>query len=401
MSIRLCTIPFTLLLSASLLVSCASNESSEPNVVVKQTVEDLPNCSNGKFGAVYYVVSEDTFYFCDGGEFIAVDLSGQDGTSCTVTDDGAGTVTIACEDGTVATVSDGQDGTDGQDGQDGTSCTVTRDDAAGTTTVSCEDGTVAVVEDGQDGQNGQDGQDGTSCTIADTAAGAIIACGAETVTITDGQDGSSCSASTDAAGAVTIACDDGTSATIPAGGEDGSDAVFLLCDLLDDNPDLIAPFGIVCPCPCFTAEEVASESTSGCRERTAISGLLGEVEFVVESLPDDFPPLPGSEFPTSGAFVVGNSGNFRYCNSPTLSPVSRLELREFEGCRAIIEDELGPCEVESICADNSACDDGNDCTANLCASDGQCQSSRLPDGTECADGAGQCIFGACALLPPG
>jgi hypothetical protein len=237
-------VPLIFLLSTALVASCVG-ETTESELIVKNTVEDLPNCSNGKFAAVYYVVSTDEFYFCDGSEFILVDLSGQDGSSCTVSEDSAGNATITCEDGTVATVSDGQDGQDGQngqDGQDGTSCTVTRDDAAGTTTISCEDGTVAVVEDGQDGQ------DGTSCTIAETAAGAAITCGADTVTITDGQDGSSCSASTDASGAITISCDDGTSATIPAG--DGGDAVALVCGLLLNNPSLVPPDGLECPPAC-------------------------------------------------------------------------------------------------------------------------------------------------------
>ena len=107
-------------LSATLVLACAGEQNSESDLIVKDTLEDLPNCSNGKFAAVYYVVSTDQFYFCNGYEFVAVDLSGQDG----------------------------------EDGQDGSSCTVSRDDIAGTTTVSCEDGTAAVIEDGQDGESG-------------------------------------------------------------------------------------------------------------------------------------------------------------------------------------------------------------------------------------------------------
>lgn len=243
---RVRTPALTLLICASLLIACGNAETSEPNVVVAQTFFDVPICNRLRTAIVYYVVDTDEFFFCDGQELQAVDLSGQngedgqdgqDGTSCTVTNDGAGTTTISCEDGTTATVSDGQDG------QDGTSCTVSRDDAAGTTTISCEDGTVAVVEDGEDGQ---DGGDGSSCTLAETAAGATITCGTDTVTITDGQDGSSCTASTDATGAVTISCDDGTSATIPAGDDD----VALLCGLLVSNPSLVSPEGLECPPLC-------------------------------------------------------------------------------------------------------------------------------------------------------
>ncbi len=72
---------------------------------------------------------------------------GEDGTSCTVTDNGDGTVTISCEDGTEVTISDGQDGTDGE------SCTIV-DNGDGTKTITCGDVTVTVT-DGEDGQPGE------------------------------------------------------------------------------------------------------------------------------------------------------------------------------------------------------------------------------------------------------
>jgi hypothetical protein len=56
-------------------LSCASEVSRESELLVKDTLDDLPNCSNGKFAAVFYVVSTDEFYFCDGSEFILGDLS--------------------------------------------------------------------------------------------------------------------------------------------------------------------------------------------------------------------------------------------------------------------------------------------------------------------------------------
>jgi OmcA/MtrC family decaheme c-type cytochrome len=71
---------------------------------------------------------------------------GADGTSCTVTDNGDGTKTIECEDGTSVTV---------EDGTDGDSCTVV-DNGDGTKTISCDDGTSVTVSDGTDGQDGQD-----------------------------------------------------------------------------------------------------------------------------------------------------------------------------------------------------------------------------------------------------
>jgi OmcA/MtrC family decaheme c-type cytochrome len=66
---------------------------------------------------------------------------GADGSSCTVVDDGAGTATITCDDGTTATVGSGTNG------MDGTSCTVA-DDGMGTKTISCDDGTTVTVVDG-------------------------------------------------------------------------------------------------------------------------------------------------------------------------------------------------------------------------------------------------------------
>jgi len=56
-----------------------------------------------------------TAYLCNG----ANGVNGANGTSCTVSDNGDGTKTISCEDGTSVTVSDGAAGTDGNDGQDG------------------------------------------------------------------------------------------------------------------------------------------------------------------------------------------------------------------------------------------------------------------------------------------
>ncbi|MHB8060519.1 MAG: hypothetical protein ACYDHO_06775, partial [Gaiellaceae bacterium] len=67
--------------------------------------------------------------------------TGADGSSCTVVDNGDGTKTIACSDGTSVTVSDGAGGVSGS------SCTVV-DNGDGTKTISCSDGTVATVSDG-------------------------------------------------------------------------------------------------------------------------------------------------------------------------------------------------------------------------------------------------------------
>ena len=109
--------------------------------------------------------------------------------NCTVSKDAAtGVATISCPDGSsveVAPGADGRDGavgTNGADGADGAngaagekgekgevgtagaSCTVTRDADAGTTTIACADGTFATVRDGVNGTNGADGASGAAGT---------------------------------------------------------------------------------------------------------------------------------------------------------------------------------------------------------------------------------------------
>jgi len=70
---------------------------------------------------------------------------GQDGESCTVTDNLDGSYTMECPDGTTVTWNDGEqgpagnDGSDGQDGQDGEPCTVMQE--SGICTMTCPDGT--------------------------------------------------------------------------------------------------------------------------------------------------------------------------------------------------------------------------------------------------------------------
>ena len=58
------------------------------------------------------------------------------GTSCAVVDNGNGTVTITCTDGTSATVSNGANGMNGMNGGNGSSCALV-DNHDGTRTVDC------------------------------------------------------------------------------------------------------------------------------------------------------------------------------------------------------------------------------------------------------------------------
>ncbi|MCB9597287.1 MAG: OmcA/MtrC family decaheme c-type cytochrome [Sandaracinaceae bacterium] len=75
------------------------------------------------------------------------------GSSCAVADNGDGTATITCEDGTSATVNNGADGMNGMNGMDGTSCSVA-DDGMGARVITCDDGTTVTVRDGVDGTGG-------------------------------------------------------------------------------------------------------------------------------------------------------------------------------------------------------------------------------------------------------
>ena len=238
---------------------------SSTGVVTLASVSQLPVCTPAFRGVVYYTQDTGNFFYCTGSGMQWVDLHGQDGTSCTVGDNGDGTSTISCEDGTSVTVSDGADGArgvdgapgadgaDGQPGADGaegpagTSCTVT-DHGDGTSTISCEDGTIATISDGQDGADGTpgadgapgaDGSDGSSCGVTDNGDGTkTIACDDGTsVTVSDGQDGAdgepgadgaegpagtSCSVTDNEDGTAKISCEDGTTATV-SDGQDGAD----------------------------------------------------------------------------------------------------------------------------------------------------------------------------------
>lgn len=95
--------------------------------------------------------------------------AGEAGKPCSVKDNGNGTATITCPDGTTVNVSNGTNGTagtngmngtngtngtpgmNGTNGVNGTSCTVSTNPDAGTKTVSCTDGTSVTLLDGRNG----------------------------------------------------------------------------------------------------------------------------------------------------------------------------------------------------------------------------------------------------------
>ncbi len=185
---------------------------------------------------------------CGGGEDGDAGAPGEDGSSCTVTDNGDGTATIACDDGTEATLSDGEDGDAGEVGPPGDSCTVIDHDD-GTKTLRCEDGTRVTLTDGAPGVDGrrgapgEDGAPGADCSAADNGNGTYtITCGTDSVTLSDGadgqdgangrdgangqdgtngQDGADCSAADNGDGTYTITC--GSDSVTLSDGADGQD----------------------------------------------------------------------------------------------------------------------------------------------------------------------------------
>lgn len=95
---------------------------------------------------------------------------GPAGQPCSVHDNGDGTATISCPDGTSVVVQSGKNGTNGTNG---TSCTVSANPDAGTKTITCSDGTSVTVLDGTNGTNGTDANavvDFATLTSAELAA---------------------------------------------------------------------------------------------------------------------------------------------------------------------------------------------------------------------------------------
>ena len=76
--------------------------------------------------------------------------AGEKGSSCSTKDNGDGTITVSCTDGTSVTLNSGRDGTNGVNGANGdagTSCSITTKGDGGRI-VSCTDGTIADIPNG-------------------------------------------------------------------------------------------------------------------------------------------------------------------------------------------------------------------------------------------------------------
>ncbi|HZN91374.1 MAG TPA: hypothetical protein VFB81_01665, partial [Myxococcales bacterium] len=88
---------------------------------------------------------------------------GPSGQPCSVSDNGDGTATISCPDGTSVVVRSGTDG------RNGTSCTVSANPDAGTKTITCSDGTSVTVLDGTNGTDANAVLDFSTLTPAELA----------------------------------------------------------------------------------------------------------------------------------------------------------------------------------------------------------------------------------------
>ncbi len=94
----------------------------------------------------------------------------------------------------------------------------------GTKTISCPDGTTATVRDGQAGK---------SCTLTDNGDGTkTISCDGTSFTVSDGQAGKGCTVTENADGSRTVSCADGTSFTV-SDGEPGTSVATVAIHLVD------------------------------------------------------------------------------------------------------------------------------------------------------------------------
>src|SRR5262245_52273179 len=80
---RLCTFWILGLCALLLAAGCADErerpQRSAPAFETYAVLSQVPTCNPSHMAQVYYVASEDQFYFCDGTRLRPIDLSGQDG----------------------------------------------------------------------------------------------------------------------------------------------------------------------------------------------------------------------------------------------------------------------------------------------------------------------------------
>jgi hypothetical protein len=115
---------------------------------------------------------------CDSGEVGPAGVNGVDGSGCTTFDNGNGTHTIACDDGTSTIVRDGEEGPQGPPGPAGT--------VSGGAGGSGTGGTGGTVSTGGSATGGTDLQ---ACTVEEVAQGVILECGDTSGLVAHGDPG--------------------------------------------------------------------------------------------------------------------------------------------------------------------------------------------------------------------
>lgn len=233
---------------------------------------------------------------------------GADGEPCTLSDNGDGTYTMSCPDGTMVVLSDGDQGPHGPPGDDGQPCTVT-DNEDGTYTIRCPDGTTVTLADGDQGPRGEPGQDAQPCTVfTDVEYGTYtMTCpGVEAVTWSDGEPGPQgetgemgetgpagergepCAVTDNEDGTYTMDCPDGTSVTWSEGSS------------------------------CHVVDNLNGSYTMHCPDGTSVTWTEGALCTVFENpdgtytmtCPDGstvtWPPLAGFELLYPGSFTMGS-----------------------------------------------------------------------------------------------
>jgi len=137
-------------------MGCAEETGeTETTTQIVKTLDDLPTCSQGKFAVVYYVESEEAFYVCgystENPNQYGYHVINPPDDTCTVEDNGDGTKTVRCTDGTdvtFVTVNDVECVHDIGVCEDGDACTDHGCDAAlgcYSSPTECDDGDACTV----------------------------------------------------------------------------------------------------------------------------------------------------------------------------------------------------------------------------------------------------------------
>jgi len=153
---------------AALLVSVSCSGSDGKTGQTGDTGDTGETGAPGTDGlnALVNVAEEPAGDQCDAGG-VRIDIGMDDNANGELDDDEVGNTRYLCNG--VA----GTDGKSGADGQDGSSCSV-EDNGDGTSTIACDNGTTTTVIDGADGQDGSPGVDGlnTLVEVTDEPVGA-------------------------------------------------------------------------------------------------------------------------------------------------------------------------------------------------------------------------------------